>query len=195
MLRLFSLTAGAATLAATIAAAGTYAPDPGHTEVQFFWDHAGVAEQHGEFLDIDGSVAFDADAIDATEIAVTIAADSISTGVAKLDEHLRSADFFEVETHPEIRFQSTSVTRTGAETARIEGDLTMKGVTKPVTLHAEIVHQGPHPLGQFLEAYEGEWIGVRAEGWVLRSEWGLGYGTPLTSDAIRIRISSELKAE
>lgn len=184
-----------AVFAASFASANTYAPDAGHTEVQFAWMHAGVSEQEGEFLKVEGTVEFDPAAIAATKIDMTIAADSLFTGVAPLDAHLKNADFFDVEKHPEIRFLSTSVKQTGDATAEITGDLTIKGITKPVTLVAEIIHQGAHPLGQFVDAYKGEWLGVHASGELIRSEWGLGMFAPLTSDEVTLRISTELKAQ
>lgn len=191
----FAILAAAALLTAGAASAATYKPDPGHTEVMFFWDHAGVSEQSGEFLKVDASVTFDPEAIDATTISATIDAASISTGVGPLDEHLKKADFFEVDKFPEITFVSTGIRQTGPDTAEIVGDLTIKGITKPITLQAQVVHQGEHPLGAFIDYYKGDWIGVHADAVLVRSEWDLGMFAPLTSDKITLRISTEMKAE
>jgi polyisoprenoid-binding protein YceI len=187
--------AGALMVAAP-AAAATYGLDAGHTEVRFYWDHAGVSEQSGEWGDVSGTVEFDPENIEATSISVTIKAASISTGFGPLDDHLRSGDFFEVEAHPEITFVSTGAVKTGPESVRLTGDLTIKETTKPVTLDVTLTHMGPHPVGQFLpEYYGGEWLGVRATGTLIRSEFGVGFGAPLTSDHILLDISTELKAQ
>lgn len=187
----------AAALAAFIGPAAwaeTYHLDPGHTDVRFFWNHAGVSEQSGRWDGTTGTVDFSKDAPTDTKIAVTIKADTVNTGVTALNEHLKNADFFEVEAHPDITFVSTGAVQTGAQGLQITGDLTVKGTTKPITLDVELVHMGKHPLGAFIPYYEGEWIGVKATGTLLRSEFGLGMFAPLTSDHIRLVINAEMRA-
>ncbi len=179
---------------ATPALADTFHLDPGHTDVRFFWDHAGVSEQSGRWDKVVGTVDFDKDDKDATKVSVTIESSSINTGVEGLDKHLRSKDFFEVEEHPEISFVSTGVKQISASGLQVEGDLTIKGTTKPITLDVELVHQGEHPLGAFIPYYEGEWMGIKATGSILRSDFGVGMFAPLTSDRIRLVINSEMKA-
>ncbi len=173
----------------------TYVLDPGHTEVRFYWDHAGVSEQSGEWQSVTGTAEFDPDDIGGTSIDVSIDVDSLYTGVEALDTHMKSADMFETEAYPAITFRSTAVVQTGPESVEMTGDLTIKDKTLPVVLDVELTHMGAHPVGQFLPYYEGEWLGVRATGRLLRSEYGVGYGAPLTSDLIRLEISAELKAE
>jgi polyisoprenoid-binding protein YceI len=193
MRRLLLAVAALAAFAAP-AWAETYHLDPGHTDVRFFWNHAGVSEQSGRWDGVSGTADFSKDALGDTKISVTIKADSINTGVTPLDEHLKNADFFEVSAHPEITFTSTGAVQTGPMNLQITGDLTIKGVTKPVTLNAELVHEGKHPLGAFIPYYEGEWLGVKATGDILRSDFGLGMFAPLTSDHIRIVINTEMRA-
>lgn len=176
-----------------LADAVTYAPDAGHTEVRFYWDHAGVSEQSGEWGGVTGEVTLDPDDIAAAKISITIDPASLNTGVEALDKHMKSADMFDIEKHPEITFVSTSVEQTGDKTARITGDLTIKGVTKPIVLDATVVHLGEHPVGQYIDHYKGQWLGVRATGTLKRSEFDVGYGTPLTSDEIRLEIATEMK--
>ena len=196
MFRTLSAFALAATLSsAALADAVTYAPDPGHTEVRFIWNHAGVSDQAGRWGTIGGTVTLDPDNIGKTTISLTIDPASLSTGVAGLDKHMKSPDMFDVEKHKTITFESTSVEQTGEKTAKVTGDLTIKGVTKPLVLDVEVVHVGPHPVGQYIDYYKGEWLGVKATGTLTRSEWGVGYGAPLTSDEIRLEINSELKAK
>jgi polyisoprenoid-binding protein YceI len=189
----FLLGAVAALTLGASAYAESYTFDPGHTEVRFYYNHAGLSEQSGEWTVTGGEVEFDASDLAATKVSVTIDASSIDTGVDDLDGHLKSGDFFDVGNHPEITFVSTGATQTGADRITLVGDLTIKGVSKPVTLDFVLNHNGPHPLGQFVEYYEGDWIGVQGGGELLRSEFGVGMFAPLTSDRVRLAISAELK--
>ncbi len=183
----------AALFASAPAVADTFHLDPGHTDVRFFWNHAGVSEQSGRWDGVKGTVDFDEEDKDATAVNVTIESGSINTGVEGLDKHLKSADFFEVEKHPEIKFVSTGAKQISASGLTIEGELTIKDVTKSITLDVELLHKGKHPLGKFIPYYEGDWVGIRAEGSILRSEFGVGMFAPLTSDRVRLVINSEMR--
>jgi len=187
----------AAALAALPAAsfADAFAFDPAHTEVRIYWTHAGFSEQSAEFHAIDGGVTFTPDALTATRADVTVKVDSIDTGFEALDTHLKSGDFFDAETYPEIRFVSTGVEQTGERTAKLTGDLTLRGVTKPVTLDVTVVNYGAHPVGAFYDFYKGQWLGARAETVVKRSDWGIDAFIPIGSDEIRVVISTEMKAQ
>lgn len=196
MLKRVAVIAVASMLSGPALAAGlTYAPDPGHTEVRFLWDHAGVSIQAGEWHKVEGSVTLDPDNIAAASVSITIDPNSLSTGVPGLDKHMKSPDMFDVEKHGTITFVSTGVEQTGEKTARVTGDLTIKGITKPLVLDVEVMHIGEHPVGQYIDYYKGQWLGIRASGKLIRSEWDVGYGAPLTSDEITLEISSEMKAE
>ena len=178
-----------------LADAVTYAPDPGHTEVRFVWNHAGVSEQAGRWGKVEGEISLDPGNIEGASVSLTIDPASLQTGVAPLDKHMKSPDMFDVEKHKSITFVSTSVEKTGDKTAKITGDLTIKGITKPLVLDVEVVHLGEHPVGQYIDYYKGQWLGVKATGTLTRSEWDVGYGAPLTSDEIRLEINSEMKAK
>ena len=184
-----------ATMLAAAANAETYEFDAGHTEVRFIWDHAGVSTQSGEWRDIKGTVNFDPKKPNDTKVNVTIAADSVSTGVTKLDDHLKSGDFFDSKKYPEIRFVSTGVKQTGKTAVQLTGNLTIKNQTHPVTLDVSLVHMGKHPVGAYIDHYKGEWLGVKATGRVLRSQFDVGRGAPLTSDWIVLEINTEMKAK
>ena len=173
--------------------AGTFHLEPDHTDVRFFWDHAGVSEQSGRWDSIKGTVDFDKEDVTATKVDVTIQAASVNTGVEALDKHLSNADFFEVDKYPEIKFVSTGATQISASGLQIQGELTIKDTTKPMTLDVQLIHEGKHPLGAFVTHYEGDWIGIRAEGSILRSEFGVGMFAPLTSDRIRLVINTEMR--
>ncbi len=195
-MRILSTTLAAALLTATGAVAETYSFNAGHTEVRFYYDHAGVSEQSGEWGKVEGTVNFDPDDVEATTVSVTIDAASVNTGFEPLDDDLKSANFFEVDKYPKITFASTGVTRTGPESIRLTGDLTIKETTKPITLDVTLKHMGKHPVGQFLpQYYGGDWLGIEATGTLIRSDFGVGFGAPLTSDHIRLEISTELQAQ
>lgn len=178
----------------TTALAETYKFDPGHTEIRFYYNHAGLSEQSGQWKVISGEVNFDPSDIAATSVTVTVDPASIDTGVSALDDHLKSGDFFDVENFPEITFASTEVTQTSDTTITLVGDLSIKDNTKPFTMTVTLNHNGPHPLGEFADYYKGEWIGVEVTGDLLRSDYGVGMFAPVTSDEVRLEISAEMRA-
>lgn len=181
-------------LLSTVAQAATYEFDPGYTEVRFYYDAQGLTTQSGEWGDVTGSAEFDGEDLSSIKVSVTIAADSVYTGFTPLDDHLKNADFFEVDKYPTITFQSTGVRRSGVSSIVMTGDLTIKETTKPVELDVTLNHIGAHPLADFFDKYKGEWIGITANGSVLRSDFDLGLGVPLTSDLIRLEIFLQMKA-
>lgn len=174
------------------AAADTYVLDKMHTLVAFGWERMGLSHQQGRFTDVSGTINFDPEAPEASSVEVTIRASSIQTGVDALDRHLRSADFFDVANHPVITFKSTAVIKTDDKTAQIAGDLTMLGVTKPVSLEVTWVFTGAHPLGAINPQLAGRTVSVfSAKGSLERSQWGLARAVPLVSDKIQITIETE----
>mgnify|MGYP001803455101 CR=1 FL=1 len=193
-MRLTALALFAGLIAAPAAqAADAYSLDPGHTQVRASWNHAGYSEQSLLFRDVGGDIKIDFEDPSKTSLNIVIPVKGIDTGVEAFDKHLASGDFFEADKHPEATFVSTSVEKTGDATLKVTGDLTIKGTSKPVTLDVVVNNSGAHPLGQFIDYYKGEWVGVTATGVITRSDWGLGFGAPITSDAIDLFISAELK--
>ena len=116
----------------------TYKIDPAHSTIAFKVRHM-LGTAKGKFTKFNGTIEVDREQPEQSSVTVSIQAASIDTGIAKRDEHLRTADFFNVERFPDITFKSRKVTRTGANLGEIAGDLTMHGVTKPVTLRVELV--------------------------------------------------------
>lgn len=185
----------AATLAlAPPASADVYEIDKDHTEVRFTWDHVGMSRQGGRFRDVSGTLNFDPVNPGNSAVDVRIKVASISTGVAKLDEHLiRSGEFFDAQAFPTITFRSTSVAPTAGKTASVTGNLTMNGVTKPVILDVKWNYSGIHPLGAINPAYKEVYVsGFSATTLILRSDWGLSRTVPFISDELRITIETEL---
>ena len=169
-------------------AAETFTFDPGHSQVVFSWNHLGLSEQSGKFAGFGGEVTLDEAAIENSTVRVEIVAESLQTGNPEFDGHLRSDEFFDVTVHPDISFVSTSVRRTGPSSAEIAGDLTIRGITRPVTLDAQLNFIGEHPTKGHRAA------GFKATTRVLRSDFGLGAFAPLVSDEIDIVIATELAA-
>ncbi|MFP3943899.1 MAG: YceI family protein [Alphaproteobacteria bacterium] len=181
----FAAALGAAAIGfAGTAAAQDWTIDESHTHVLFEVSHMGFSTTHGGFREFSGSVDLDEDNPENTKVDVTIDAASIDTWHEKRDEHLRNEDFFHVEKFPELTFKSTKVERTGEDTAKMTGDLTILGVTKPVTLDVTLNKKAPR-RDQMV-------AGFSATGTLKRSEFGLDYGVPAVSDEVKITIETEL---
>ncbi len=189
-LRLGALLVAIALPASQAIAAETYYTDQGHTEIRFGWNHAGVSLQSGEFTKASGKLVLDPDDVGKSSVSVLIDATSLSTGFEPLDKHLKSKDFLEVDTYPQITFTSTSVKKTGDKTADIVGDLTIHGVTKPVTLKATMTHRGKHPLGKAIEYYKGNWAAFSATTEIDHQAFKVG---GFSTGPISISIVTELK--
>lgn len=192
------LTLQALALAGSLSAqpllAQSYSFDNTHTKIIFVYNHLGMSNQYGRFDGYDGEVVFSADKMAEAKVNVTIDANSIDTDVAKLDEHLKSADFFDTAKHPKITFRSTGVKQTGSKAMQIMGDLTIKGKTHPVVLDATLNHSGEHPLAKFIKAYAGaNWVSFSAKTRIRRSDYDLGLYAPMTSDTVDIIIETELR--
>jgi polyisoprenoid-binding protein YceI len=174
--------------------ADRFALDKPHTDIRFSWDHLGLSRQSGKFTDATGTVAFDSSKPEATTVSVTIPVASLMTGVPPLDAALvKTRDYFDVAAHPVITFKSTGVKVTSDKTAELAGDLTINGMTKPVTLAVVWNYLGEHPLGSVNPTFAGKTAaGFSARTQILRSEWGITRLIPLVSDEIRISIEAEM---
>ena len=160
---------------------GTYAVEPNHTQVRFGVMHMGFNPYFGTFSQASGSLMLDPKNPSATKVSIEVPIASVQTPSDKLTEELRSKQFFDAGTFPTMRFVSTSVTVNGTR-ATIAGQLTMHGVTKPVTLHATFTGAGTF-MGK-------QQVGFTANGTLNRSDFGVTYGIPLVSDAVMIDISA-----
>lgn len=177
-------------IAATAAAAPlTYTIDATHTDVIAQWNHLGFSNPTAHFGQVEGAIVYDADDVSASSVEVSIPLSGLNSHVARFDEHLRNADFFEVDSFPVATFRSTSVEAAGAGRLKVSGELTIKGTTRPVVLDVALNKAGPHPRNN------RPTIGFDATTTVLRSEFGLGRGAPAVSDEVKIRITTEAQAE
>jgi polyisoprenoid-binding protein YceI len=164
--------------------------DTGHSQVNFSAKHMGIMTVRGHFTDMQATVNFNEDDFTASSVEATIKAASLVTNDAKRDEHLRTADFLDVEHYPDIVFKSSGIQRANHERYTMAGDLTIHGVTRPVTL--EVVHSG-----QVKDPWGNTRAGFNAETTIKRSEWGLTYnailetGGLVVSDDVKIAIEVE----
>lgn len=179
----FTLASGLfATMA--VAAPEAYQIDPTHTFPSFEVGHLGFSTQRGRFNTTSGKIVLDREKKTAS-VDITIDAASISTGLPKLEDHLRNPDFFDVAKHPTITFQSTGARFEGDKLAALDGKLTMRGVTKPVTLAVTSFYCGMNPI------VKKPACGADAETTIKRSEFGINYGLPAVRDDVKLLIQVE----
>lgn len=185
----FRTIALAAALAVTpfAAFAAPWTIDKSHTQVTFSVSHFGFSETNGIFRAFDAEVDFDPENIAATQVSFVIDAASIDTFWTARDEHVRTADFLDVANHPQITFVSTSVVQTGDTTADLTGDLTIRGVTKPVTFQATLNNLGPNPFNPEVQV-----AGFKLVGQIDRTEFGVDYGAPAIGAIIPVEIDLEM---
>ena len=161
-----------------------YKLEPTHTEVVFGWTHFGFSHPTGKFMNAVGTLDLDEKTPANSKVEVSFAIDGMKTGVAKLDEHLKSEQFFDAKKFPTATFTSTKVAVTGKDTADVTGDLTIHGVTKPATLHVKLNKIG-------LNMMKTKTAGFVATGQVKRSDFGIGAYVPAVSDEIDLTITAE----
>lgn len=168
---------------------GTWTIDASHSEVAFSVRHLAVAKVKGHFETFEGSLTIAENPLESS-VTAEIDMSSINTRDASRDEHLRSSDFFNVETHPKMTFASTSVTPHGRD-YRVDGDLTIAGTTKPVTLDLEFNGIGPDPWG-------GTRAGFSATTEISRKDYGIDFQIPMDGGGIvvgdKIKITLEVEA-
>lgn len=168
----------------------TYAIDASHSQVGFSVKHMMFSTVRGNFRGFEGTVVVDNDNPANSSVNVTIDASTITTGDEKRDEHLRSADFFDVATYPTLTFKSTSVDFKDAENFTVNGELTMHGVTHPVQIKAEQTGEGTNPWGMDVAGFEGSTK-------INRKDYGLNWNAALEKGGVlvgeEIKINLELE--
>jgi polyisoprenoid-binding protein YceI len=171
-----------------IAAPVTYQVDPTHTYPRFSYSHFGLSTQLSSFRKTTGTVTFDAKA-KTGQADITIDMTTVNTGLADFDEHLRAEDFLDTAKYPTATFKSTRVLFDGDKPSSLEGLLTIKGVTKPVTLTVTSFTAMEHPM------VKKPAIGANAYTVIKRSEFGAGKYAPFVGDDVRIDIAVEAVAQ
>lgn len=168
----------------TLPQVGTWTLDDQHSRVGFVAKHLMVTKVRGAFTSYSGTIDV-ADPIEESTVSVEIDAASIETGTADRDGHLKSGDFLDVENHPKLTFRSTGIRRDGAD-FKVDGDLTIVGVTRPVTLDVEFDGEATDPWGNTK-------AGFTASTTIDRTEWGLTWNATLESGGVL--VSKDIKIE
>jgi polyisoprenoid-binding protein YceI len=164
---------------------GTWTVDPAHSNVEFSVKHLGIATVRGVFNEFEGSFEVGEDG--SAHARGTVQAASIDTNEDQRDTHLRSEDFFHAEVHPELSFESTEIRPLDEDSFLIHGDLTMRGVTRPIVLEAEL-------QGTEIDLWGNERVALEASGQLNRRDWGmtfnqaLGSGNMLVSDKVKLTL-------
>lgn len=165
---------------------GNYGLDKSHGYISYTYSHMGYSTPHVGFNSFDVELTLDSENPANSTVNVTIDATSIDSRVENFNGHLNGPNFFDTANHPTITFRSTSVEALGEDKFNVTGDLTIKGVSKPVTLDTTINKAADHPMRKI------PIIGVSATATVSRSDWGLTRAVPNVGDEITIYISVEL---
>ena len=179
-----ALVLAAAIAAPALAAPETFVVDGTHTFPRFSYNHLGYSVQLSRFDKTSGKVVFDKTAKTGS-VDIVIDTTSVSTGAATFNEHIQGEDFLDSAKYPTATFKSTKVIFEGDKPARIEGNLTLKGVTKPVTLTVTSFHTMPHPM------VKKDAIGANATTKVKRTDFNMGKNVPYVGDEVTIDIAIE----
>jgi polyisoprenoid-binding protein YceI len=169
---------------------GDYRIDPAHSIIGFAIRHLEINWVEGRFKDFTGTIRYDESDVTKSSVEFTAKVESIDTGVERRDNHLRTADFFEVAKYPELSFKSTSVERKGKDRYVLNGDFTLKGVTKQVSLPFTITGAVKDPQGNTR-------FGINAQTKINRRDYGITWGKPLENGGIDVgnEVTIDLQLE
>ena len=190
-MRLKTLSLGLAVAVAstlTLAAPVDYKIDPTHTATVFSWNHFGFSTPSANFSDIQGVIKVDNAKPANSSVEVTIPVSSVNTNVTALDKEFQEEGWFNAAKYPNITFKSTKVETKDKKHFKITGNLTVKGITKPVVLDAVLNKQGEHPMAKVPA------LGFNATTSFNRSEFGIGNYVPNVGDKITVNITTEAEA-
>ena len=167
------------TVTAPSTVTGTYAIDASHSRIGFVARHAMVTKVRGSFNEFEGSGYFDADQPANSHLELVIETASIDTRNADRDGHLRGNDFFDMDQYPKITFRSTSVEQTGHAEYRVTGDLTIKGITKPVSVDFDYT-------GAVVDPWDNQRIGLEGNTTINRKDWGVNWNASLEAGGVLV---------
>ena len=173
--------------ASTSIAAEAYKGDKSHADLLFSIEHAGFTRKHGWFRDFDSTLQYDSAKPENSRVEVTIRISSVDTGLPARDEDLKGPGFFDSAKYPEMHFVSTKVVPGKDQELRIEGELTLHGVTKPVTLSARLNKAGPNPFDKT------PMLGFSGTASLKRSDFGMTNLIPMIGDLVTVTFDIEFK--
>ncbi|MFI9117969.1 YceI family protein [Streptomyces bikiniensis] len=176
---------------ALAALTGDYTVDPAHSSIGFTVRHAMVTNVRGTFAEHEGTLKLDGTDPGASTASIDVKIASVDTGIADRDNHLRSGDFFDAERFPLMSFRSTRAEQLGGDAYRITGDLTIKDVTRPLSIDLEF-------NGSATDVYGNERVGFEGSAEILRSEWGLTWNAALETGGVmvsdKVRLTFDISA-
>ena len=164
--------------------AGTYSVEPSHTRVMFGVSHIGFTTYYGDFPGASGTLDLEAKNPDKSKLEIRVPVANVWTPSEKLSGELKGDQWLDAAKYPDMTFKSTKVTKTGENTAKVTGDLTIHGVTKPVTLNAKFNAAGPNPLDKKYTT------GFEVSGKIKRSDFGVKTYVPVIGDEVDLIISA-----
>ncbi len=167
--------------------AGTYKVDPNHTQVMFGVSHMGFTTYYGAFTETAGTLMLDPTKPADSKVDITVKVGSVAVQSPKLQDELKSDAWLDAGKFPEATFKSNKVTKTGGNTASVTGDLTLHGVTKPVTLEVTYQNAGANPLNKAYTA------GFEVKGKIKRSDFGVKTYVPVIGDEVDLIISGSFE--
>jgi polyisoprenoid-binding protein YceI len=168
--------------------AGDYKIDAPHSQVLFSVSHFGLSNFSGVISGVEGTLKLDPAKLLNTQLEISVATDTVSTPVEKLTGELRDPEWLDSAKFPKATFVSKKVTQTSAETAEINGELTLHGVTRPMTLHAKFVGAGLNPMKKVYT------VGFDATGVIKRTEFGVSKYAPMIGDDVTLTIHAAFEA-
>lgn len=171
------------------AAATEYNLDPQHTSVVIAWNHFGFSHPTADISDVSGQLAFDKENPEKSQVNVTLPLKTIDTHVPALTKEFLGNEYFDVKKYPQATFHSTHVESKGDNKYDVQGNLTIKGITKPVVLHATLNKQDMHPM------VKKQAIGFDATGVIKRSDFKIDKYVPAVGDEVTITLSTEAYAK
>jgi len=167
---------------------GTYALDPAHSRIGFVARHAMVTKVRGAFNDVEGSTTIDGANPENSSVSVTLKVESIDTRNEQRDGHLRTNDFLDIENYPTITFTSTAIKHDGGNDFEVTGDLTIKDVTKSITIPLEFQGAAKDPFGNDRIGFEGSVV-------VNRKDWGITWNAALETGGVLVSEKVTLEFE
>ena len=166
---------------------GTYVLDPAHGKITWSVDHMGFSTYVGQFTDVSATLNLNTANPAASKLDASVRMASAGTFSDGLDKHLRTADFFDVANHPTATFRASSIRRTDSDSADIAGNLTLRGVTKPIVIKADFNQAGVNPVDKLYT------VGFDGEAKIKRSDFGISYGLPALGDEVTLHFEAEFK--
>lgn len=166
---------------------GSYVLDPAHGKITWSVDHMGFSTYVGQFTNVAANLDLNVKNPSASRLNATVKMDSVGTFSDGLDKHLKTADFFDTAKFPSASFRATGIRLVDRDTAKITGNLTLRGVTKSIEIQADFNQAGVNPVDKQYS------LGFDGEATIKRSEFGIGYGLPMLGDEVKLHLEAEFK--